>query len=138
MKNRKLHYLIACGAVVLSLAMIAPAYSQPQSGEQVGSRIGRTIGGAIDELASEVREGFAKVRSAVDRLGVEGRVYARLHWDKQLNKSDLAVDVRDDGSALLTGTVPSDEAKAKAARLAEDTVGVKTVVNNIRVVPPAR
>jgi len=67
---------------------------------------------------------------------VEGRVYARLHWDKALQDASISVDVGKDGLATLHGTVPNEATKAKAEQLADDTVGVQRVANELSIQPP--
>ncbi len=46
-------------------------------------------------------------------MGVQARVYSRLHWDKDLNDSTIELEFKD-GVAILHGTVKSLVAKAKA------------------------
>jgi hypothetical protein len=59
--------------------------------------VGRLREGAKD-VAGRVREEFEAARASVDRLSVQGRVYARLCWDKALNNAAISVDVgKDEG-----------------------------------------
>src|SRR3977135_2189745 len=51
--------------------------------------------------------------------------------DKQLNIN------ANNGTVTLTGTVASEAARAAAAKHAAQIEGVKTVVNNLEVAPPA-
>ena len=43
-----------------------------------------------------------------------------------------------DGVVHLKGTVPNEQAKAEAERLAKDTDGVVSVTNDIKVSPPEK
>jgi osmotically-inducible protein OsmY len=67
-------------------------------------------------------------------MGVQARVYGRLHWDKALNQSDLNVKV-EQGVATLSGGVPTADARARAVNLAAETVGVTKVVDELTVAP---
>jgi len=48
----------------------------------------------------------------------------------------ISVEVKDDGTAILTGEVADDAAKAKAEQIAKDEKGVNTVVNDLTVAVP--
>lgn len=124
---------IVVGGIV-ALCVTAGIRGEEGTGEQVGKKIDQTIG--------EFREGAKKVigdvRASVERMGVEGRVYARLHWDKALQGASISVDVGKDGNTTLRGTVPDGKAKAKAEQLAGDTVGVQRVVNELKIQPPVQ
>ena len=63
-------------------------------------------------------------------LGV--RVQAKLAAAPLLADARIAVDARD-GVVTLTGSVPTDEAKAAAERRAQRTRGVRSVVNRLTV-----
>lgn len=140
---RTLHYFLAC-SITACLLVASNVRSQENAGERIGGRIGGAIGDAVGtlreeagELAGDVRKGFEHARAAVDRMSIEARLYARLRWDKTLNDATLEVDVDKEGTAVLEGTVSSEAAKAKAGQLAEDTVSVVRVVNDLKVVPPS-
>ncbi len=98
--------------------------------------LGQKIGRKVDQAVNQVQQTFEEARNAVNRLGVEGRVYARLHWDKALQDASISVDVSKDGVATLHGTVANDAAKVKAEKLTNDTVGVDRVANDLQIVPP--
>ena len=108
--------------------------------EGVGRRAGEKVDQAVERLreeakdvAGQMREGFVDARAMVERMGVTGRVYVRLHWDKALQDASISVDVAKDGRTTLRGTVASEEAKTKAAQLADDTIGVQRVVDELKV-----
>jgi osmotically-inducible protein OsmY len=134
-----LHWLMVCGVAGVCIFAATRGWSQEGVGERVGQQVDRVFGQLREEageLAGDVRQGFEKARAAVDRMSVEARLYARLHWDKALSDAPISVDVDRDGVALIQGTVSSEEAKAKAGQLAEDTVGVNRVTNDLEVAPP--
>lgn len=99
----------------------------------IGERIGQSIDRGLDRLQSEVHEGWKALKQTVDRLGVEGRVYSRLRWDKEIATSTIDVDATDAGVVTLKGQVRNPDAKQKAVRLARDTVGVNRVIDQLSV-----
>lgn len=78
-----------------------------------------------------VKEKFAQAKAGVVKMGVEARVYGRLHWDKALTEAKIELHSPSPGLIVLTGTVPTEKARAKAAELAADTVGVTQVTNTL-------
>ncbi len=135
---RTARYLLICGVSAAAIFAVSGAWSQDGLGERIGETLDRTVGQLREqtgELAEDLRAGFARAKRAVDRMSVEARVYARLHWDKDLGDAELSIDVEDDGAAVIEGVVKSEDAKAKASRLAEDTVGVTRVANRLKVAP---
>jgi osmotically-inducible protein OsmY len=99
----------------------------------VGEQIGRKIDQGLTQIGDELRQGWASMRESVDRLGVQGRVYGRLHWDKQLVNANLEIGMQGNDVVILKGTVPTMAAKTAAGRLAEETIGVQSVVNELVV-----
>jgi len=135
------HSLVAFVVAIGSLLAVSVGLAQEKPGPTVGQRVDQAIGEIRQEardLAVQVREKFEQVRARVEQMGVAARVYARVHWDKALSQASISVDVDKDGVATLTGTVPSEAAKAKAASLANYTVGIQRVVNNLDVITPVK
>jgi hypothetical protein len=110
---------------------------------------GKTIGQRVDTAIEQLREGahqvtdwareeFKRARVAVDQMGAQARVYARLHWDKALQNATIDVEIQNDGAIVLRGSVPSQDAKTKANQLTRDTVGVDRVVDQLNVSPPSK
>jgi osmotically-inducible protein OsmY len=132
----------ACGiTVAIALAIGLACWSgvgraqQQGVGEKAGEKLdqfGRQIKKGIDKAEDTVREGFHKTRDSVHSMNVAARVYGRLHWDKALNSSDLSVKVSE-GVATVSGSVPTAEAKTKAAALAAETIGVTKVINELSI-----
>ena len=81
------------------------------------------------------REQFAKARTSVHNMGVESRVYGRIHWDKALNDASIELTATDDGVITLNGTVADAKAKTRAVDLTRETVGVSKVVDQLAVRP---
>ncbi len=80
-----------------------------------------------------IRDQYEKARAGVHNMSVAARVYGRLHWDKALANSKVEIDVQEEGVAVLTGTVGDAVARSKAVQLAQDTVGVTKVVDQLVV-----
>ena len=122
-------------AVCLLCAVAAAQAPQPQPQPQPGTaaQIGEKIDRGLSQIGAELSQAWADVRKSVEKMGVQGRVYGRLHWDKALEGAKLEISVRDTQVVVLSGNVASAAAKQKAEELARDTVGVGSVVNELSV-----
>ena len=122
-------------SAALALTMFVTIASLPSIRAQdgVGERIGQSLDQGLSRLQSELREGWASLKQTVDRLGIEGRVYSRLRWDKEVATSTIDLDATDSGVVTLRGQVRNAAAKQKAVRLAQDTVGVERVVDELSI-----
>ena len=124
--------LLAFGVCLLSTTAALPAHAQ----QGIGERLGQQLDEGLERLSSEVREGWASLRKTVDRMGVQGRVYSRLRWDKQIATSQIDIEVQDEDVVALRGEVADAAAKRKAVQLANDTVGVARVIDELTIAPP--
>ena len=116
--------------VIACLLWGAASAQQPQgTAEKIGEKIDR----GLTQIGNELSRAWTEVRKSVEAMGVQGRVYGRLHWDKALENADLDIDVRDNQVVILKGKVASPAAKQKAEQLARDTIGVTSVVNELAV-----
>jgi osmotically-inducible protein OsmY len=134
---------MAVPAVVLGLvaAGFAPgsAGQEPGAAERAGAQVDDLLNRLqqnFRDLSDDVRRRFAEAQRRVDGLGVEARVYSRIHWDKALSESEIAVEVREGNLVVLHGTVADAELRRKAVRLAVETVGVERVEDGLRVSEP--
>lgn len=125
------------GLTLVALAALT-AYSARAQQQGVGERIGEKLdeaGSAVrrgaERAGDAVKEQFGRAKASVNALGIEGRVYGRLHWDKALEKASIDVSAAKDGTVTLTGTVADSAARAKALVLTGDTVGVARVVDQL-------
>jgi len=115
--------------------------AQEGAGEKVGERLdeaGKAIKRGLQRSGEAVRESFARTRTSVQNMGIEARIFGRLHWDREINGSPIELEVKDASVAILKGSVPSAAVKAKAVALARDTVGVTQVIDQLAVNPPTR
>jgi len=120
--------LLALGVLGMTCISVSPTPAQEGIGERIGAR--------IDRFTEDLREGWDSLRKRIDQMGVQGRVYGRLRWDKHLDSTQLDIDVQQDNTVILRGQVASPAAKKKAVELANDTVGVTRVVDELVVVTP--
>jgi osmotically-inducible protein OsmY len=127
MRNFQLTFVL-CTALLPSLASTA-------HGQGVGEKLGEKIDRGVERLGSELRQGWAEIRRAADRMGVQARVYARLHWDKTIQPASIDIAVENSNTVVLKGSVPTNAAKTKARQLAQDTVGVSEVIDDLAIAP---
>jgi osmotically-inducible protein OsmY len=109
-----------------------PSSTQPGTATRIGEQIDR----GLTQIGAELSQAWSEVRKTVEKMGVQGRVYGRLHWDKALEGASVDVSVRDGQVVVLSGTVHSTAAKQKADELTRETVGVTSVVNELAVTSP--
>jgi hyperosmotically inducible periplasmic protein len=111
---------------------------EPSTAQKVGEKIDgavQDIKGGLRKAGDATREQFAKVRTGVHNMGVESRVYGRIHWDKALNDASIELTATDDGVITLNGTVADAKAKTRAVDLTRETVGVSKVIDQLAVRP---
>ena len=65
---------------------------------------------------------------------IKRNVEAELHWDPELDASDVAVTVKD-GVVTLAGFVRNPTEQSAAERITKRVIGVKAVVNDLKVKP---
>lgn len=131
MMKKSMPKMVAALAIVsLTTAGIVPA-SRAQEGPA------RRAGQALDNAGRNIRRGVenAVVRgqTAAQERELHSRVQHRLRWDKRLANAILQIDVQANGTVILRGSVADAAAKIRAVDLAESTVGVTRVVDNLAV-----
>lgn len=115
-----------------SISVVAQQGTAEKIGENL-DRLGKNVKRGVSNVAGDLRAQFAKTRESVHSWGVESRVYGRLHWDVALNKSNIETHVDRAGVVTLHGVVPDEAARAKAVKLAGETVGITKVVDQLSV-----
>jgi hypothetical protein len=134
--------LLALALVGLCVFVAATMVAQKPDDKTVGERVDRALGTIrheANQFAEQLRRDFQQARVEIDNLSTNGRVYARLHWDKTLTGSQIDVNAQEGGVIVLRGTVPNEAAKQRALELARDTVGVSRVTDELRLATaPAR
>ncbi len=95
-------------------------------------------GQAIDNAGKNIRRGVenAVVRGQISaqERDILGRVSQRLTYDKQMVGSALQLTVRPDGAVVLQGSVANESAKVRAVDLAQSTLGVTAVIDELALV----
>ncbi len=84
--------LLATAAVLAHRAEAQEPAQQPTTGRRIGEKLDEAaavIRRDVDRAGDAVRDQFHKAKASINAMGIEGRVYGRLRWDK-------ALDVRHD------------------------------------------
>ena len=110
-------------------------YQGPDEGDQGGTEGRQESWGGQESQGGRGSGGFAGrgpkgYRRSDDRLRDE--VSDRLMEDDRVDASDVEVEVTD-GEVILTGTVPERSMKRRAEDVSEQVLGVRDVMNQIRV-----
>jgi hypothetical protein len=125
-------FLALSVGVAISFGVVGPQVSAEEgSAETIGEQIDR----GLEQIGEKLKKAWEKAKQSVDELGIQGRVYARLRWDKALANQKIDVQVQKKDNVVLTGMVPNKAALEKAMQLAQDTIGVREVVNQLQVQP---
>jgi len=113
-----------------------PPAQQPKG---TGEAIGETVDNVVQTLKRGARattetlqEQYQQARASVHNMGVQARVYSRLHWDKILADARIDVEIKE-GTAILRGAVKTPQAKSRARDLARDTVGIDRVDDQLAI-----
>lgn len=123
-------FIAACLAATTAQAQTQPA--PRTTGEKLDDAV-QSIKRGAREAGETIQQQFERARTSVHNMGVSGRIYGRLHWDKDLQGSKIEIDVQENGVTTLTGTVPDAKAKVKAVALTQDTVGVAKVIDRTSI-----
>ena len=127
------------GAIAVAWAGVGRA--QQGVGERVGESLddaGKVIKRGLQRSGEAVRDSFARTKTSVQNMGIEARIYGRLHWDKDLNGSSIELEVRNASEAILRGAVPTAAVRSKAVALTRETVGVTRVIDQLTITVPSR
>ena len=90
----------------------------------------------ISRQNSSIQNAFHSVKESTQDAAATSRVRTALLLSKQVSPFDIRVETSQ-GEVTLQGQVPSEEVKAVAGAIAQDTSGVKQVHNNLGVNPSA-
>lgn len=136
------HLRVAVPVLALTLLALGGTTNGQEPPKTTGEKIKEKVDGAVDSLkrgavnAEEaIKNQYARARDAVAKMGVEGRVHARLHWDKSLVGSKVELSSPKVGVITLSGAVPDAKTRAKAVAVTTETVGVTEVIDMLTVGP---
>ena len=134
---------LAAAVVLASCAALAatvPAQEPKPAAKTFTEKVKATAGSAVNSIkkgaasaGEAISEQYDRARSAVSKMGTEARVYARIHWEKGLATSKVELSAPKEGVIALNGTASDEKARAKAVELANDTIGVTQVIDNLKV-----
>ncbi|HEV7498572.1 MAG TPA: BON domain-containing protein, partial [Vicinamibacteria bacterium] len=89
----------------------------------------------LGEVGTKLGEVGDTVGEKLRATKTKGAVKAALELNRNLNSYPIEVDAQDDGAVVLRGTVPTEAARADAARVATGVPDVARVDNQLRVDP---
>ncbi len=118
---------IIVGICMLCAATIVPAAAQEGAAQKLGEKIDK----ALNKVTRELKQEWGEIRQSIERMSVQGRVYSRLRWDKNVDITTIDVESIDNNVIVLKGSVATAAAKRKAVQLTNDTVGVVEVVDKL-------
>jgi len=128
--------LASAVAVLVMTAASAPAQEPKTTTEKIkdsASSAASSVKRGVSSAGDAIKNKYNQARDHVTAMGIEARVYSRLHWDKGLVGAKIDLSSPRAGSIVLTGVVPDAKAQAKAVLVANDTVGVTEVVDHLTV-----
>lgn len=126
---------MSVGTAIIFGSLVSKSPAQ-ETQEGPAESIGEQIDRGLEQIGEKLKRTWADARRSVDELGMRGRVYARLRWDKALADQKIDIQVQKNDIVVLTGIVPDETARDKAVKLAQDTVGVREVMDQLQVAPP--
>src|SRR5262249_41635979 len=101
-------------AAALTTAVVWPSRAQ-EPPKTTTEKIKAKVGSAVDSIKrgaasaeGAIKEQYARARSGVIAMGIEARVYARLHWDKALYGTKIDLSWPKEGVITLSGMVPDE------------------------------
>jgi hypothetical protein len=97
----------------------------------------RALLGAVVALTLVAGTPFLADAGKAEDAAITTKVKTKLTTDRAKNLVSVNVDTKD-GVVHLKGTVPNEQAKTEAERLAKDTEGVVSVTNDLKVSPPKK
>ena len=113
------------------LVIASTAISQAQDGPL--RRTGRALDNAGKNVRARVEGEVVRGQISAQERDLLARVTTRIRWDKKLVDSLLQIEVQPDGTVILRGSVLDAAAKNRAVDLAESTVGVTKVVDELAI-----
>jgi predicted DNA binding protein len=94
------------------------------------TRIGQKVQARTEAVTGDLKNTAAASWHSIGEFGMEGRVAARLRWDKEL--TGAAIEVLSSGTGVeLRGKVANFEQRRRAVMLAESTAGVEGVKDSL-------
>jgi osmotically-inducible protein OsmY len=131
-----MRYLTVTSAGLVAVMLVgAPAYTKAESTTEKPSTTERMEQKA-DEAGGKVKSMAREAKMNVTDSWVTSKTKIALFADERVNGRQISVKTKG-GTVMLRGKVDSEEAKWAAAEIAERIEHVKSVRNELQVVPPA-
>lgn len=118
---------------VLSLVVVFTLTPVAWAQDGAATRLGKSLDNAAKSIRKGVENAVGTVMSGVEQKELQTRAYYRIHWDRALNKAVLRLTVHENGTVVLRGSVADAAAKRRAVELAQTTVGVTAVIDELVV-----
>jgi osmotically-inducible protein OsmY len=123
--------LVRVAICVVFVGVALGAFGQQKDSDSIGDKVDR----GVREVESRLRDTWGDIKRGTHRMTIQGRVYARLYWDKSLADGTIRIETKDKGVVVLKGSVPTREAKRRAVELTDSTVGVHETVDELAIGP---
>jgi osmotically-inducible protein OsmY len=121
------------GSLLAALGLLGAGCST-RDADQLG-RVARAVAYRLDNLTGGAQEklanGFQAARASWSEGTPEAHVADRLRWDKQLAATDVFVDSLSPGVVRLQGAIENPELRRRVVDLAQNTLGVDRVVDEM-------
>lgn len=130
-------YLLLCLAPLLAGCSDSEVLRMRTVGDRMYDRGAKLVQHAWEELGQTLLDQPASTKPA--EPDVLSKVQMRLKWDQTLAEVEINTSLVEE-TIILTGTLKNDEQKQHALNLAEKTLGVKKVKDELKVQkenPPA-
>jgi hyperosmotically inducible protein len=126
------------------IKIVAPSSAADKTRDGLNKAANKTADG-VDKAAEKTGEGvskaadktgdaLAKTGEVVDDTWITTKVKSKYVGEDVLRGSDISVETNQN-VVTLSGTAPTEAARAAALRMARETKGVKRVVDNLRIAP---
>jgi hypothetical protein len=118
----------------LVAALLVASFATAAQAQGPLRRAGQALDNAGKNIRARVENEVARGQITAQERDLLARVESRLMWDKQMVGSALRLTVGAAGAVVLQGSVVDEAAKKRAVDLAQSTLGVTAVVDELAVV----
>jgi hyperosmotically inducible periplasmic protein len=130
--------IVAASILIVSLdKMPSRAQESNVPASESMHHAGESAKDAATSAGHAVKHTYQGTATALEDTTITAKVKTALHENKSTKDSDIHVTTVA-GVVTLTGTVPSSEISAHAQRMAQETTGVKSVTNQLNILPTAQ
>ena len=123
-----------CLAALFALGLTGCSDQQAQKLGDATAESAKSANRALSIAAEKLGNAASRIKQQVGEAELTGKVYARLHWDKQLQSVQVSIDSQQGGIVVLSGTVESAELRDRIVDIAANTMGVREVHDRMQIV----